>query len=295
MDTKTLLINADDLGYTQGINEAVFRCHREGVLRSATIMACGKAFEDAVTRAKCHPQLGIGVHLALTELPSAAPPEAIPDLVDETGNLPPSPAALLKGLFSGRVSAASVKKELHCQLTRVLDSGIRPTHLDTHKHVHLIPQVLEATIEVARKFKIFWMRNPFDCSPFWAATRNIARNQWGEFLGQHTMAWLAKSQRKAFQRKIHRAGLKTPKNFLGISLTGLWNPSLAMCFARRLPQGITEWMMHPGDYDSDLQGSRTRLLKQRQVERDLLLSPLFKEALLEQNIQIKHFGEMSAC
>jgi len=295
LNAKNLIINADDLGYTQGINDAIFRCHGEGMLRSATIMANGKAFQDAVTRARCHPRLGIGVHLTLTELPSMAPPKEIPDLVDEKGKLPPSPSALVKSFLSGKLSAASVKKEIHCQLARVVDSGICPTHLDTHKHVHLIPRVLEAILEVAPRFKIFRIRNPFDCTPFWATAPHVSPGQWKGFFTQHTMTWITRSQKKPFQRRIERAGWVTTGSFLGISLTGLWNPALAGFLVRRIPWGTTEWMVHPGDHDLDLQRSSTRLLKQREMERDLLLSPLFRQDLLEQNVQLKNFGEIKTC
>ena len=163
---RVLIINADDLGYTRGVNASIFRCHSAGALPSTTIMANGEAFQDAVQRVGAHPDLGVGVHLVLTELEPTASPSQILDLLDPGGKLPPSPGQLLTALQRRRISVESIRKELHAQLTCVLDSGLSPTHMDTHKHVHLIPQVLDVVLDLAQAFGIRWIRNPFDDSPF---------------------------------------------------------------------------------------------------------------------------------
>src|ERR1700691_3292444 len=97
---KQLILNADDFGYTRGINEGIIRAHRDGVLTSATLMANGAAFDDAVERAKANPTLGVGCHLVLTGGFAVAPREEIPSLADSGGRLPAS-----LGNFVARVSS----------------------------------------------------------------------------------------------------------------------------------------------------------------------------------------------
>ncbi len=294
-EKRTLIINADDLGYSNGINEAIFRCHRQGVLRSATLLAGGDAFAHAVKGAARHPDLGVGVHLCLTEMPPAAPANTIPDLVDETGRLPRSPAALLRGILSRRVSLESIRTELHSQLSRIVDSGVRPTHLDTHKHVHLIPQVLRVVLELAARFSVPWIRSPFDMSPLMPLLKTVAGKNRRVFLAQHLRGCATRVLHKSFQREVRKAGLLAPKAFFGISLTGLWTEQAARCLVERMPPGVTEWMMHPGDCDAQLRRRSTRLLHQREAERDLLLSSFLKQTLLEEGIQLRHFGENLSC
>ncbi len=291
---RILIINADDLGFTQGINRAIFRCHRQGVLSSATLMAKGTAFLDAVQRTKSHPDMGIGVHLVLTGLEPAASANEVPDLVDDGGRLPRSPGKLLASLTAGRITEASIQKELHAQLSMVVDCGIRPTHLDSHKHVHLIPRVLSIVTELAKKFGIRWIRNPFDKSPLNPLLKHLQREQRKILVCQHIKASMVQVVRRSFFTQIRKAGLYTPDNFFGVSLTGLWNQQAAHCIFHRLPPGVTEWMLHPGDCDPDLLNSNTRLLEEREKERDLLLSSDFKR-MLEKGVQIKHFGEVPLC
>jgi predicted glycoside hydrolase/deacetylase ChbG (UPF0249 family) len=85
---KQVILNADDFGLTRGVNEGIIRAHHEGILTSATLMANGAAFEDAVEQARVTPSLGVGCHLVLVGGKSVAPPEKISSLVDAEGRLP---------------------------------------------------------------------------------------------------------------------------------------------------------------------------------------------------------------
>ncbi len=67
MMDRRIIINADDFGLCDGVNEAVAQAHSDGILTSATIMVNMPAAEKAVKIAKKLPSLGIGVHLNLTE------------------------------------------------------------------------------------------------------------------------------------------------------------------------------------------------------------------------------------
>ena len=106
-------------------------------------MATGGAFDDAVGLARENPTLDIGVHLVLV----GEPP------------FPATVAKLLRAVALGRVR---IYDELDAQIRRILDAGLKPTHLDTHKHTHLLPPVLDAVAQLSEEYRIPWVRRPFD-------------------------------------------------------------------------------------------------------------------------------------
>lgn len=292
----SLILNADDLGYTRGINHAIGRCSAAGALRSATLMANGAAFEDACSMIRNGQQHGggpaVGAHLVLTELRSLSPPGEIPGLVDEEGFLPASPGKLMSAILQGRVTELNIRKELHRQVARIVDSGLRPTHLDSHKHVHVLPLVLDAVIDVARKHSIQWIRSPFETIRVGGLIETVHPSRRSTFFKQHLRACSMSLCRPQFTSRVRQAGLRTPDHFCGISLTGVWSEQAMVHLLERLPEGINEWMFHPGDCDSELMTQRTRLSTQRQEERDLLLSPILRETAAGRGIAFTSYGEM---
>ena len=132
------------------MNEGIVESHRRGVLTAATLMANGEAFEDAVRLAKETPELDVGCHLVLIGGRSLLPPY---------NPLPATAPRLLAALARREIRPY---EELAAQARRILDAGLRPTHLDTHKHTHLAPPVLDAVARIAEEFGIRWVRRPFD-------------------------------------------------------------------------------------------------------------------------------------
>ena len=137
---RTLIVNADDFGFTRDVNQGIVEAHRDGILTSTTLMACGAAFDDAVRLAKENPTLDIGCHLVL---------------VGE----PPYPPTLAKLLAAVALRRIRIYEEFRNQVRRILDAGLTPTHLDTHKHTHLLPPVLDAVARVSEEFGIRWVRH----------------------------------------------------------------------------------------------------------------------------------------
>jgi predicted glycoside hydrolase/deacetylase ChbG (UPF0249 family) len=141
---KRLIVNADDLGRTSGINRGVFEAHRRGIVTSASLMVNHAAAAEAAALAKDHANLGIGLHLALTGGPAALAPALIPSLVGGDGILPAKPEGL------AGAQASEVLAEARAQLKRFRSIvGREPTHIDTHHHAHRLPMVLEAVVTLA--------------------------------------------------------------------------------------------------------------------------------------------------
>jgi len=143
---RIVIVNADDLGRTTGINSGIFEAHRRGLVTSATLMVAYAAAEDAAAQLAENPALGVGLHVALTGGPPVLPAERLPSLVDAAGRLPAKPENL------DHPDPAEVMAEARAQFDRFLELvGRPPTHLDSHHHSHRQPVVLDAVVTLARE------------------------------------------------------------------------------------------------------------------------------------------------
>src|SRR5262249_59679510 len=82
---KNLIVNADDLGWTEGVNQGIAEAHRRGLVTSTSLLANGRAFASALAVNREHPELGIGVHLNLREAPPTAAATRVAGLLDDHG------------------------------------------------------------------------------------------------------------------------------------------------------------------------------------------------------------------
>src|SRR4029077_13138417 len=243
---KELILNADDFGMTRGVNEGIIRAHREGVLTSATLMACGAAFEDAVERTKANPRLAVGCHLVLVGGLAIAPREEISSLVDQAGRLPGTLSGFVARVSSGKVPAEEIEREMRAQIERIRRAGIEPTHLDTHKHTHAHPQVMEAVGQVAHELGIRRVRKPMEnLRDSWASTRTERASLAAQLLGAAAFRVMT----PPFQAVSRKYGLCSPDHFLGLAMTGKLNPLALRHLIDTLPDGRTEIMLHPGICD----------------------------------------------
>ena len=116
---RRLVVNADDFGRSESINEAVIRAHTEGILTTASLMVNESAAEEAVHLAKEHPRLGVGLHLALVCGKAALPPEKIPRLAEANGQFSESAVGVGFKYFSRRKCRAELEAE-NCRAIRTV-------------------------------------------------------------------------------------------------------------------------------------------------------------------------------
>jgi hopanoid biosynthesis associated protein HpnK len=262
---RELVVNADDLGLTMGVNDGIFDAHEHGILTSASLFANAPATADAVRRARSRPALGLGAHLTLVDGTPSLPPRLIPSLVTEDGQFRRSWKPFIVACLRGAVSLPEIERELTAQIERLRESGVTLTHLDTHKHVHAYPPVFEIVARLAGRFGVPVVRVPYERRLRVHTTgpaRRIARRQ--AFLNAVMWPWAQRNVRTAAA-----LGLRTP-HFIGRVHTGVLNAVTLQQLLRETTGGVTELMVHPGYLDADLSATGTRLLASRETELDLL-------------------------
>ena len=258
-----LIINADDFGLTFGINRAVAELHCAGVLTSATLMATGRAFDDAVSIAKALPTLGIGCHIVLIDGMPVLPPTQIPTLIGpDCRTFRTTLFSFVRDFLAGRIDPDEIAYESLAQQTRLREAGLHVTHIDTHKHIHLIPAVTQALLKIGGARAI---RNPFES----ASSRRVSGTP---PLRRAQLALLTRA-RPYFERFVSRSPVRTTDGTLGIAATGtLTVKTLRQVLQTLPPEGTYELCCHPGYNDRDLDTIATRLRTQREIEREALLT-----------------------
>jgi hopanoid biosynthesis associated protein HpnK len=147
-----LILNADDFGRSTGINHAVIRAHRQGLLTSTSLMVTGQAAAEATDLARQTPTLAVGLHLVLADGRPASPAAAIPHLVDPEGGFPDNPAAAGWHYFRSREARKELAGELRAQFELFASSGLPLSHVDGHCHLHMHPAVFPLVVSLARKY-----------------------------------------------------------------------------------------------------------------------------------------------
>ena len=290
---KQLIVNADDFGLTKRVSEAIVEAHRHGIVTSTTLMANGAAFEAATALSRQMPRLGIGVHLNLSEGIPVSPAPSIPSLLDARGRLHLTPSRLWKAIAMRRVSLADVETELRAQIAKIRRAGIRPTHFDGYKHVHIVPGVSDIAVRLAQEFSVSSVRCPMEKPPglFYMLDRQwVSRSS---ILKQYLVGRGLSALARRFRQKLAEAGLACPTHFYGISQTGFLDARGVLEVLRQVPEGTSELMCHPGYVDVELAKTGTRLLSQREIEVFALRSRLITSFLAGSGIRLVNYKALA--
>jgi len=276
-----LIINADDFGLCNGVNRAVIEAATSGVLTSATIMANMPASDEAIELAKKTPTLGVGVHLNVADGKPLSSDTAVQPLLDDSGEFKYSAYKLaFKSLMSKKFLKA-VEVEFAAQIASILDRGIKPTHLDSHKHFHCFPPVYRIVCSLAADFGIAAIRWPWEPA-------TVCFGDWPKVDFMDKMrAFLARQMALSCQ-KLDRRFIKNDICF-GIAHTGRIDDAFWSEIGRTQFVGVAEVMTHPG-YPEGL--GKTRLVEQRKVELKWLCAPSTKQILADAGLKLVHYGNI---
>ena len=283
---KNLIVNADDLGWTGGVNRGILDAFRRGIVTSTSLLANGSAFLEAAKAAKSAPGLGVGVHLNLSDGDPVADHESVTSLLNDKGEFADGPESLLLKRARRGLVLDEVEEEWDAQIQKVRDAGIRPTHLDGHKHVHMLPGLFGIALRLAKKHGIEAVRVSLEESSLRAALAFGEKHRAGIVMKQGVQARALKLLARDARQQAARAGIATADYFCGIAQTGELTRQGVERLLTSLPEGTTELMCHPGYADEALQKTATRLQASRQKELEILTDTRIRNLVASQGIRL---------
>jgi len=287
---KNLIVNADDLGWTDGVNRGILDAFRGGIVTSTTLLANGTAFAEAVKATRSAPGLAVGVHLNLSDGAPVADREAVTSLLDNQGSFASDPEGLLLKRARGGLVLDEVEEEWDAQIQKVRDMGIRPTHLDGHKHVHMLPGLFEIALRLAKKHGIEAIRVSLEESSLRATLASGSQHRTGVVIKQGVQARGLKLLARNARKQATRMGIATADYFCGIAQTGELTLEGVVQLLKNLPEGTTELICHPGYADEALQKTSTRLQASRQKELEILTDTRVRNLVASQGIRLIDYG-----
>jgi len=287
---KSLIVNADDLGWTEGVNRGILEAFQHGIVTSASLIANGAAFAGGVAAARSAPGLAVGVHLNLSNGPPLANPKTVTTLLNKGGEFAGGPERLLLRRARRGLLLEEVEAEWDAQIQRVRDAGIAPTHLDGHKHVHMLPGLFEIALKLAKRHGIGAIRVSLEASSLRAALASGAKQNSSVVLRQGVQARGLKLLARDAREQAARAGISTADYFCGIAQTGELTREGVEQFLKSLPEGATELMCHPGYADAELQKTSTRLQRSRETELQILTDTGIRNLVASLGIRLIDYG-----
>lgn len=277
---KQLIVNADDLGLTSGVNRGILQAFQAGIVTSASLLVTGSAFEEAVALARQNPELDVGLHLTLVEERAVLRRDLLPTLVDEMGRFPRTSAEFIRRAVLGRISWHEVEREITAQIALFQETGLRLSHLDSHQHLHMFPPVFQIVNRLTRGMDNVWIRNPV--GP-WRKSLGVRMGRWVRQLGLNLTCLSVRAL----------PGLSLPKmpdGMYGFEVSGCLTRSALEQILRKLPDGLHELVCHPGEDDADTRTRYSHWGYRWAEELEALTAPETRVVLNEEKIALTSFA-----
>jgi predicted glycoside hydrolase/deacetylase ChbG (UPF0249 family) len=237
-----LVVNADDFGQSPGISRGIVRAHREGVVTSTSVLGNCDDLAGVCALLAEAPELGVGVHLNLVGGRPITASASLPTLTNADGGFPDQPEAFFKSWVKGAIETSEIEREFDAQVSRLRDAGVRPDHLDTHRHLGFVPAVGRAMEAVARKHRIPGIRSAVERPTLAWLTEPARGLEAGLLTG---LAWLTRRQMGALRHG--------PQSW-GFVEVGRLDEVRILEILGRMGPGAHELICHPGEED-DLESS----------------------------------------
>ncbi len=285
---RRLIINADDFGFTSGVNKAIAEAHLHGVVTSTTLMANGKSFAGAVDLAQSMPNLSVGCHVVLIDGEPVVEASGLPSLAS-SNTFRDGLKSFAARAVAGRINSQEITAEATAQIRKTQASGIQVSHFDTHKHTHVFPQVLRPLLRAAADCGVGALRNPFGPRMPLRSSELLARPKlWTRYAEVQVLRRFAGK----FHNAVKREGFATPDGTLGIEVTGTLDEKLFHAIASSIPDGTWEFVCHPGYNDADLRDANTRLRESRETELRVLTLPNARELLAKEGVELISYRDL---
>lgn len=235
---RTLIVNADDGGYSDAVNEAIRACYLAGAITGASVMACGRSFRGAASMLRQIGKTEVGAHLTLTGglSPATQDVASVSSLVGPDGFFPATCRAFLARYFAGRIRKDEVCTEFNSQVARIREQGLEVTHLDSHEHIHVLPAVREIVVALALDMAVPYVRYPTE-DPAVMGKKRTARD---------LLRYAALKAFCVYGRRTFLSGNVCCNNsFLGCFHAGRISNDVLSFMVGVLKDGVTELAVHP--------------------------------------------------
>jgi chitin disaccharide deacetylase len=284
---RRLIINADDFGLTRGVNRAIGEAHQKGIVTSTTLMANGGAFDDATRLAASLPELSVGCHVVLVDGSPILPATEVTSLLENrSDHFPRAVSNIMVRALTGRTDPEQIQAEVSAQIQKLKAANIPVSHLDTHKHTHLFPQILKPILKAAQACGVKAIRNPFGRM---SLALTLGRP---DLWKRHFQVSLLNRFAASFRRAVKEAGMVTTDGSLGVVATGALDEGLFRSMIDNLPEGTWEFVCHPGYNDTELGAIRTRLRASREQELAVLTADSSRRLLDELGIELISYANL---
>jgi hopanoid biosynthesis associated protein HpnK len=282
-----VVFHADDFGLTAGVNAGIVEAYERGVLRSTSLMVTAPAWQDAVARAKATPGLDVGVHLTLVEEQPVLPPDRIPSLVQD-GRFWPSHATVGLRWLARRWRSDEACAELAAQLDRFVATGLVPSHLDGHQHLHLLPGVFAWVAAEARRRGIRCVRTTLaDPLPDGSLPRAAV------LIALRAVGWVAARRAGAADRRALSPFVTIGFLHAGGTLTTARLLAVLDRLLRRRPDAVVEVMLHPGRPDDETRRRYGHWRYQWENDFALLVDPSLPAELMRRGVEVTSFRALA--
>lgn len=282
METRRLIINADDFGASAAVNRAVIRGWRDGLLTSASLMVTGAAFDEAVSMARQNPGLQVGLHLTLVQGKSVLEHGGFPSLTDKAGEFPEDPVMAGMRMFFIKPLHKQIRNEIEAQIEKFLAAGLPLSHIDGHLNIHMHPTVLGMLCPLLSKYGISSFR--VSRERLMPELKTAANRAFGKLVDWFIFSRLASGCIDELKpRRIKFAG-----EVKGLLNSGRITEEYLLKTLETLQTGLTEIYLHPSESDDPL------LTEYRQTdELAALLSHRLRDRIRSMGIELCNYrGEV---
>lgn len=262
---RKIIVNADDFGLHESVNQAIERAHLSGIVASASIMVLGDAIEDAVRRSRQLPLLDLGLHFCLTGVPG----------------FPPTLSRFCLASLLGRWPPGAIARALRRQLDlALLTHRLNISHIDSHQHLHALPNVMRVVCEVAPEYGIRAVRMPRELPP------PAPVGPW-----RRMQAAALTASTRLCGPILRRSTLRTTDHFAGMAVSGRLNLAILTHFLKTAGPGVTEIVCHPGHNNGTL-SARFRWGYDWETELESLCDPRLRDLIDSERIELAGWRDL---
>ena len=229
--------------------------------------------------------MGIGVHIALVGgLKPVCEPSEVPSLLTSEGVFPETYIDFIKRIYTGKINYSELRKEIHAQMERIMESGLHVTHIDGHQHMHVLPTVLPIVIEQAKHYGINAIRIPDESSLFVNHMYSLVR-----LLGKVGLSTVAAKARSV----VRDYGMHSTQYFWGMVNGGHINQKTLMGILKSVSKksGTHELMIHPG-LNNTILGNQYKWGYHWEDELQSVCSNHTRLYIRQHNIELINYGDL---